>query len=418
MSDIIVVGGGAAGMTAAIFAAESGADVLLLEKNEKLGRKLGITGKGRCNVTNNCDLQTLEENIPNNARFLYGAFSRWSPQDTMAFFEELGVPLKTERGRRVFPVSDKAADIVNALVKRLGELNVAVKRENVRSLIIGDGACMGVNTHNGQFRAGTVILAAGGASYPKTGSDGFGYVLAKQAGHSVVEPRPSLCPLVTGERWVSRAAGLTLKNIAIKLLCDNKTVYRDFGELMFTADGVGGATVLSASAHIPESCVENQLSIVNCQLSIDLKPALSEKQLDARILRDFDGARGKNFAECLRKLLPKELVGPFSELSGVPLDKRADDINKDERKKLVKTLKKLTLKIKSFRPIDEAIITRGGVNVREISPKTMESRLCRGLFFAGELIDADGYTGGFNLQIAFATGVLAGRSAAGLVKNK
>lgn len=417
MSDIIVVGGGAAGMTAAIAAAENGADVLLLEKNEKLGRKLGITGKGRCNVTNNCDLQTLLENIPNNARFLYGAFSRWSPQDTMAFFEELGVPLKTERGRRVFPASDKAADIVNALVKRLGELNIAVKRENVRSLIIEDGACAGVNTHNGQFRAKSVILAAGGASYPKTGSDGFGYTLAKQAGHTIVEPRPSLCPLVTEEKWVSRAAGLTLKNAAIKLICDNKTVYRDFGELMFTADGVGGATVLSASAHIPESCLESRLSIVNCQLSIDLKPALSEKQLDARILRDLESLRGKTFADSLRKLLPRELTAPFSEILGVPLEKRIDEINKLERKSLLKLLKNLTLHIKSFRPLDEAIVTRGGANVREISPKTMESRLRKGLFFAGEIIDADAYTGGFNLQIAFATGRLAGISAADFVKN-
>lgn len=411
MSDIIVVGGGAAGMSAAIFAAQEGADVLLLEKNERLGRKLGITGKGRCNVTNNCDLQTLLDNIPNNARFLYGAFSRWSPQDTMEFFESMGVPLKTERGRRVFPVSDKASDIVNALVKRLEELNVVVKRENARSLMIEDGACRGVNTHNGQFCAKSVILATGGKSYPKTGSDGFGYTLAKQAGHTIIEPRPSLCPLVTEETWVSRAAGLTLKNAAVKLMCDNKAVYEDFGEVMFTRDGVSGATVLSASAHIPNGAESR------CMLIIDLKPALSEKQLDARILRDFESIRGKTFADSLRKLLPREFVEPFSELLNIPLEKRIDEINKSERGELVKTLKKLILHIKSFRPIDEAIITRGGVNVREISPKTMESRLCKGLFFAGEIIDADGYTGGFNLQIAFASAALAGTSAANFVKN-
>lgn len=416
MTDIIVVGGGAAGMTAAIIAAQNGAEVLLLEKNERLGRKLGITGKGRCNVTNNCDLPTLLENIPNNARFLYGAFSRWSPQDTMRFFEELGVPLKTERGRRVFPVSDKAADIVNALVKRLGELNVEIRRENVRSLIIEDGACKGVNTRNGQFRAKAVILATGGKSYPKTGSDGFGYELAKQAGHTVIEPRPSLCPLVTEETWVSRAAGLTLRNVAVKLMCDNKTIYEDFGELMFTADGVGGATVLSASAHIPKNSV-NQLSVVHCQLSIDLKPALSEEQLDARVLRDFEGLRGKTFADSLRRLLPMALAEPVSEMIGVPLQKRIDEINKKSRKDLVKTLKCLTFRIKSFRPIDEAIITRGGVNVKEISPKSMESRLCKGLFFVGEMIDADGYTGGFNLQTAFSTGVLGGACAANNVKD-
>ncbi len=417
MSDIIVVGGGAAGMMSAIIAAENGADVLLLEKNEKLGRKLGITGKGRCNVTNNCDLQTLLENIPKNARFLYGAFSRWSPQDTMRFFESLGVPLKTERGSRVFPVSDKAADIVNALQNRLHELNVTVKRENVRSLIIENGNCRGVNTHNGQFRADAVILATGGASYPKTGSDGFGYRLAEQAGHKIIPPRPSLCPLVTEEKWVSSAAGLTLKNAAIKLTHDNKIIYEDFGEVAFTNDGVSGATVLSASAHIPEAAVGRQLSIVNCTLSIDLKPALSEQQLDARILRDFAALRGKTLADALRRLLPNELIEPFSDLSELPLDKRIDEINKVSRKDLVKLLKNLTLNLKAFRPIDEAIITRGGVSTAEINPKTMESRLCGGLFIAGELIDADAYTGGFNLQIAFATGALAGASATKFVPN-
>lgn len=411
MSDIIVVGGGAAGMTAAIFAAQNGADVLLLEKNEKPGRKLGITGKGRCNVTNNCDLQTLLENIPNNARFMYGAFSRWSPQDTMAFFESLGVPLKTERGRRVFPVSDKASDIVNALVKRLEELNVTIKRENVRSLIIKDGVCCGVNTRGGQFQTKAVILATGGKSYPKTGSDGFGYALAKQAGHMIVAPRPSLCPLVTEEKWVSRAAGLTLRNVSLRLMRDNKAVYENFGELMFTADGVSGATVLSASAHIPDGA-ENR-----CALVIDLKPALSEKQLDTRILRDFHGLRGKTLSDSLRKLLPSELLEPFAEIVGLSSEKRIDEINKAERSFLVKSLKNLVLHIKSFRPMDEAIVTRGGVNVKEIIPKTMESRLCSGLFFAGELIDIDGYTGGFNLQIAFSSGVLSGISAANFVKN-
>lgn len=410
MSDIIVVGGGASGIMSAIAAAEEGANVLLLEKNEMLGRKLGITGKGRCNVTNDCDLQTLLENIPNNARFLYGAFSRCLPSDVKEFFESLGVPLKTERGQRVFPVSDKAADIVNALQKRLAELNVEIRRENVRSLITENGECRGANTHNGQFCAKATILATGGASYPKTGSDGYGYILAKQAGHTIVEPRPSLCPLVTEEKWVSRAAGLTLRNVAVKLICDNKTVYEDFGELMFTADGLSGATVLSASAHIPAGS-ENR-----CSFAIDLKPALSEKQLDARILRDFGELRGKPLSDSLRKLLPKELVEPFCEITGIPPEKRIDEINKIERKTLVKTLKNLVLHIRAFRPIDEAIVTRGGVNVREISPKTMESRLCKGLFFAGEIIDVDGYTGGFNLQTAFSTGVLAGNSAANFVK--
>ena len=406
MYDVIVVGGGAAGMMSAITAAENGARTLLIEKNERMGRKLAITGKGRCNVTNNCGMDALMENIPNNGRFLYGAFSRFLPCDTMAFFEELGVPLKTERGQRVFPISDKAADIVNALTERLRQLGVETVRGSVRSLVIEDGACRGANTHDRQFRARSVILATGGKSYPKTGSDGCGYRLAEQAGHTIIPPRPSLSALVTEEKWVSRAVGLTLKNAAVKLLDGGKTLYEDFGELTFTADGVGGATVLSASAHIPE------MSRGRYAVAIDLKPALSEKQLDARVLRDFAELHGGVFGQSLRKLLPKELVEPISEITNISLEKKISEINKAERKSLVKTLKSLTLTVKDFRPIDEAIVTRGGVNVREISPKTLESKLCKGLYFAGEIIDADGYTGGFNLQIAFATGRLSGAFAA------
>lgn len=400
-------------MMAAITAAKEGASVLIAEKNERLGRKLGITGKGRCNVTNNCDVNTVLENVPNNARFLYGALSRFSPRDTMDFFEGLGVPLKTERGNRVFPVSDKAADIVNALTNRVKALGIEILRGSVRSLIIEDGCCAGVNTHDKQLRAGAVILATGGASYPRTGSDGFGYRLAEQAGHTVISPRPSLCPLVTEEQWVGNAHGLTLRNISIELIVGGKATYKDFGELTFTEDGIGGATVLSASAHIDKlSDIEERRVSVN----LDLKPALSEQKLDARILRDFGELKSGALGDCLRKLLPKELCEPFSEAAGIPLEKKIGEITKIERKTLVNTLKKLSLTIKAFRPIDEAIVTRGGVSVKEISPKTMESRLCRGLFFAGEIIDADGYTGGFNLQIAFSTGILAGGSAAKFVK--
>lgn len=412
MYDVIIIGGGAAGMMAAISAAENGASAVIVEKNERLGRKLGITGKGRCNVTNNCDVNTVLENIPNknNGRFLYGALSKFSPSDTMEFFEGLGVPLKTERGNRVFPVSDKASDIVNALANRVQTLGIDVVRGSVRSLIIENEEIRGVNTHDKQIRGKAVILAAGGASYPRTGSDGFGYKLAEQAGHSVIPPRPSLCPLITEEKMFTKAQGLTLRNISMKLIIDNKTVYEDFGELSFTADGLGGATVLSASAHI------GKLDGHSIVISIDLKPALSEKQLDARILRDFSELRGKNFSDSLRKLMPKELCEPFCEFLNITPDKKIGEITKLERKTLVNSLKSLNLTVKSFRPIDEAIVTRGGISLKEISPKDMSSRLIRGLFLAGEVIDADAYTGGFNLQIAFSTGRLAGISAAEFVK--
>lgn len=380
-------------MTAAITAARLGKSVLLLERNERLGRKLAITGKGRCNVTNNCSAEEALANIPRNAKFLYGALAKFPPSETMAFFEELGVPLKTERGKRVFPVSDKAGDIVAALERELLRLNVKTAREKALSLIIADNACLGVKT------------SAGGKSYPKTGSDGAGYALAKQAGHTVIEPVPSLVPLVTEENWVKSACGLTLKNTAMKLLDGEKAIYEDFGEVAFTADGLGGATILSASAHISEM-KRGRYSVV-----LDLKPALSAEKLDARLLREFSENRGKSFCEVLRKLLPSELCAVFPEITGITPDKKIDEITKIERKTLLNTLKNLRLRVKDFRPIDEAIITRGGVKTSEISPKTMESKLVKGLFFAGEIIDVDAYTGGFNLQIAFATGKISGENA-------
>ena len=405
MFDVIVIGAGAAGMMSAVTASRLGKSVLLIEKNKQSGKKLAITGKGRCNVTNNCGTDELLSNIPRNAKFLYGAVTKFPPSETIRFFEEIGVPLKTERGKRVFPVSDKASDIVFALEKELDKNGVKIVRAKANSLMIENGVCVGVKTSGGDFYANSVILAAGGKSYPKTGSDGFGYVLAKQGGHTVIEPTPSLVPLVTEEKWVKSACGLTLKNTALKLLDGEKVIYRDFGEVSFTCDGLGGATVLSASAHIPEMR-ENRYTVV-----LDIKPALSEKKLDARILRDFSENRGKTFAEVLRKLLPKEITGAFSELSGIPFDKKIDEITKNERKTLLNLLKNLTFHIKDFRPIGEAIITRGGIKTSEISPKTMESRITKGLFFAGEIIDADAYTGGFNLQIAFSTGKLAGENA-------
>ncbi len=387
-------------MLCAISAAEMGARVAVAEKNDRLGRKLGITGKGRCNVCNNSDNETIMKNIPRNARFLYSALSQFSSQDVMDFFERIGVPLKTERGNRVFPVSDKAGDVVNALTKKLRELDVEILHEACTSLIIEDGRCRGIVTKNRRIEADAVVLATGGKSYPVTGSDGFGYKLAQQAGHTIIPPEPSLSAMTTVQRWTA-AAGLDLRNISMQLLDNGKCIYEDFGELMFTASGISGPTVLSASAHIPK------MERGRYSVRIDLKPALSEKQLDARILRDFEARRGNAFCDSLRGLLPAQLVPVVVELSGILPEKRVDEISKEERKTLGRVLKGLTLDISGFRPIEEAIITRGGVSVKEIDPKTMESKLCPHLFFAGEIIDCDAYTGGFNLQIAFSTAYAA-----------
>ncbi|MGN1118725.1 MAG: NAD(P)/FAD-dependent oxidoreductase [Oscillospiraceae bacterium] len=406
MFDVLVVGGGAAGMLAAITAAEYGANTALIEKNDRLGKKLAITGKGRCNVTNDSDLDEVMKNIPRNARFLYSALSAFTTEDVKLLFEGLGVPLKTERGKRVFPVSDKAGDVVGALTDRLHELNVDIIRDSARELMIEDGVCTGVVCAKSRRRAGAVILATGGKSYPLTGSDGFGYTLAKQAGHTIVPPVPSLIPMETKQRWVAEAAGLTLKNAAVKLFDGSNQIYDDFGELMFTAYGVSGPTVLSASAHI-ENMESGRYS-----LAVDLKPALSEKQLDDRILRDFAERRGQPLSEVIGGLIPRQLREPFLALSGIDPQKKVDSITREERQGLVSLLKNIRLDITRFRPIEEAIVTRGGVSVKEIVPKTMESKLCKQLFFAGEIIDVDAYTGGFNLQIAFSTGRAAGIAAA------
>lgn len=404
MSDVIVIGAGAAGMTAAIAAAEAGARVRILEKNADAGRKLAITGKGRCNVTNNCTFDELMENIPRNGRFLYSALSAFTPQDAMALFEGLGVPLTTERGKRVFPTSGKARDIVNALEGRLKALGVELIQEHADSLIIEDERCAGVRGRR-EYR-GAVILATGGMSYPRTGSDGYGYTLARSAGHTVIPPEPSLSAMETKQRWVAQAAGLDLRNISMALYDGDRQIYSDFGELQFMAYGVSGPTVLSASAHIP------RMESGRYSIRIDLKPALSEKQLDARILRDFAERRGTPFGESLRGLLPQQLTAPVAGLSGVDPLKKVDEVTREERRALVSLLKCVRLDITRFRPIQEAIVTRGGVCVKEISPKTMESKLCGGLYFAGEIIDVDAYTGGFNLQIAFSTGMAAGKAAA------
>jgi len=392
-------------MMCAITAARMGASVAIAEKNDRLGKKLAITGKGRCNVCNNSDNETIMKNIPRNARFLYSVLSQFTAQDVIQFFEELEVPLKTERGNRVFPVSDKAHDVVNALKNELHRLKVEILRADCTSLIIEDGMCKGIKAGSKNIEAGAVVLATGGKSYPLTGSDGSGYKLAQQAGHTITTPEPSLSAMETAQRWTALADGLDLRNVAIKLIDNGKCIYEDFGELKFMTYGISGPTVLSASAHIP------QMERGRYSVKIDLKPALSEKQLDTRILRDLAERKGMRFGDSLRGLLPAQLVQPVVELSGISPDKKVDEISKSERLSLGALLKGLTLDITKFRPIEEAIITRGGVNVKEISPKTMESKLCSRLFFAGEIIDCDAYTGGFNLQIAFSTGYAAGMAA-------
>ncbi len=391
-------------MLCAVTAARNGAAAAILEKNDRLGKKLAITGKGRCNVCNNCDTDTVMKNIPRNPRFLYSALSAFTPADVMEFFEGIGVPLKTERGNRVFPQSDKATDVVASLRKEIAKLKIDVINEACTSLIIEDGVCLGAKTKKRELKAAATVLATGGKSYPLTGSDGFGYKLAEQARHTVIPPEPSLSAMETAEKPMD-AAGLNLRNISMKLYDGERCIYDDFGELTFMNYGISGPTVLSASAHIPK------MESGRYSVSIDLKPALSEKQLDARILRDFAERRGSRFADSLRGLLPQQLVPMIVQRSGVAPDKRVDEISKAERAALLAQLKGLKFSITRFRPIEEAIITRGGVSVKEIEPKTMKSKLCEGLYFAGEIIDCDGYTGGFNLQIAFSTAVAAANSA-------
>lgn len=403
---IAVVGGGAAGMMSAIFAARAGGEVTLFERNDRLGKKLRITGKGRCNVTNNCDLQGFLSNVPVNSRFLYAPLSRFGTDDTMAFFEAAGVPLKTERGKRVFPVSDKAEDIVSALKEECSRAGVRVIYERVRGLKIEDGVVKGVSA--GRYHDfDAVIVCTGGKSYPRTGSDGDGYRFAERAGHTVTKILPSLVPIVEDGRLCASMQGLSLKNVQLTVVerSSGKAIYRDFGEMMFTHFGLTGPLVLSASAHIHD--IERGKYLAE----IDLKPALDDKTLDTRILSDFAEFKNRDFVNSLGKLLPQKMIDTVVRESGIAPDKKVNSITKEERSALVHLLKHFTVPLLGFRPIDEAIITSGGVSVKEINPKTMESKLVSGLYFAGEVIDVDAYTGGFNLQIAFSTAVLAGESA-------
>lgn len=406
---VIVVGAGAAGVFAAGTAAENCAEVLLLERNPKIGRKVLITGKGRCNVTHHTDaVDTLIQNIPGNGRFLYSAFSNFMPQDTIDFFEDYGVPLKVERGNRVFPQSDKAADIVDALARYLADVGVHVRQARVTELLTEGETVKGVKIESGEaFFADRVILATGGKSYPKTGSTGDGYAFAQSVGHTVTPLRPSLSALRCREGFCSDCSGLSLRNVAITVYDTKtkKTIYTDFGEMLFTHFGVSGPMILSASAHMREMQAERYT------IHLDLKPALSHEKLDTRILRDFSENLNKSISNTLGALLPRSIIPAVLHRAGLRPSEKINQITKEQRAQLVHTVKDLSLTVMDFYDIKEAIVTAGGVKTSEVNPKTMESKLCRGLYFAGELLDCDGYTGGFNLQIAFSTGRLAGLSA-------
>lgn len=415
MSNVCVIGGGPAGMMAAIAAADKGHSVVLLEKNEKLGKKLFITGKGRCNVTNGADVETLLSNVVTNKKFLYSAFYSFGNSALMDMIEKAGCPLKTERGERVFPVSDHSSDIIKAFERILSEKNVEVRlHTTVREIVTEGDKLIGVKAikqnPNGTagkiqlLRADAVIVCTGGVSYPLTGSTGDGYRFAYGTGHSLIKPRPSLVPFETKQKWVKDCMGLSLKNVSMKLVCGKKTVYDGFGEMLFTHFGISGPLVLSASAYYDPEKHKDAKAV------IDLKPALSEEVLDKRILRDFDEQLNKSFANALGGLVPSSLIPVIADECGVSKEKKVHDITKEERKKLLCTLKNLTLDITGTRGFEEAIITKGGISVKDIDPSTMESKHIKNLYFAGEVLDLDALTGGFNLQIAWSTGHAAGEA--------
>ena len=394
-------------MLAAVSASGKGFTVTIIEKNNQTGKKLAITGKGRCNVTNNCTEQEFLENVVSNPKFLIKAAYRFPPAKVMEFFESLGVPLKTERGRRVFPVSDKASDICTALEKKLSECGVNIIKGEVNEILHDNGRVSGIRYFSSDgtntVPARSVILAAGGMSYPKTGSDGGGYRLASRLGHTVITPRPSLVPLVTKERWPGELTGLSLKNVNVSFERNGKVLFSEQGEMLFTHFGVSGPLVLSGSAYVKSFPAD---------MYIDMKPALSNETLDARLLADFEEFKNKDFINALDKLLPKAIIPAVAALSGIDGRKKINSVTKSERTKLAALLKAIPLTITGPRPVDEAIITSGGVKVSEVNPSTMESKLVGGLYFAGEVLDIDCYTGGYNLQAAFCTGFLAGENAA------
>ena len=407
--EILVAGGGAAGMMAALFAARAGASVTLLERNEKLGKKIYITGKGRCNLTNDCSLEEFLRQVPRNPRFLYGALNRFGPQDMMALMEEAGCPVEVQRGQRVFPRSEKASDVIRALGRLMEQAGVRVRlHSRIQSLIVQEGRAAGVVLENGErLEADAVILALGGQSYPMTGSTGDGYALAREAGHHVLPPEAVLSALETVENWPRALQGLALKNVRLTLRSGRKTLYTELGEMLFTHFGISGPLVLEMSCHLPAE-------LAQAQVTLDLKPGLTPEQLDLRLQRDFAAQPRKQLQNVLPGLLPLRLSALFPDLAGVSGERICGQITRGEREQLGAALKALPITLRARRPLAEAIVTRGGVDVKEIQPATMESKLLPGLYFAGEMIDVDAHTGGFNLQIAFSTGALAGSSAAGM----
>lgn len=405
MSKVLIIGAGAAGMYAAIAAAGCGHEVHIFEKNDRIGRKLFITGKGRCNITNDCDVEDLFPAVKSNAKFLYSSFYTHTNQDVIAFFERMGVPVKTERGGRVFPVSDHSSDVIWALERELNRLGVKIHLNCAAAeLLIEEGKVIGIRCKDGQKITGDAcIVATGGCSYQLTGSTGDGYRFAESAGHTVTRRRPSLVPLQTKESWVPQLMGLSLRNITFSVKDGKKELYQEFGEMLFTHYGVSGPVVLSASTEIGDALEKKELD-----LWIDLKPALTEEQLDHRVLRDFEEQKNKQFKNTLGKLFPAKLIPVMIELSGIFPEKKVNEISREERKAFVHLIKNLKLTATGLRGWNEAIITKGGVSVREIDPGTMESRKIKHLYFAGEVLDLDAVTGGYNLQIAWSTGYMAG----------
>ena len=403
-ADAVVIGGGASGMLCSAVAAERGLDVILLEPNKILGRKLRITGKGRCNVTNNCDIKEFLTNIPGDGRFLHSALNRLSPRDTMELFDALGLKLKTERGNRVFPVSDNANDVAGALRRYMNRGGVRIERCSAKHIITDNSAVTGVETDAGIIDCTSAVICTGGISYPLTGSKGAGYKMAQELGHTVTECRPSLVPLESDDEYCGRMQGFSLRNVTLSAFEDGKLIYKELGEMLFTHFGVSGPLVLSASSHM------RNFGKSKYTLSVDLKPALDEKKLDARLLRDFGKYANRDFANSLGDLAGKAMIPVLIELSGIPADTKVNSITREQRHALLTLLKNFPINITGPRPIDEAIVTSGGVSTKEINPRTMESKLISGLHFAGEVIDLDAYTGGFNLQIAWSTAFTAANS--------